>query len=209
MKNKIVRKNPPVIRTPDQRLRVFVSSTLKEMAAERKAAREAINHLRLSPVMFEMGARPHLAGDLYRAYLDQSHIFIGIYGEEYGWIAPESKISGLEEEYSLAGEKPKLIYIKKPIQNRDGRLQEMLWRIRDNEGISYKYFSTAEELRELILNDLVLLLTERFESTVQNPENIEQAENRPKLPIPPNPIVGREQEIETANHFLLQKGVRS
>ena len=31
-----------IIRTPDQRLRVFVSSTLQELADERKAARQAI-----------------------------------------------------------------------------------------------------------------------------------------------------------------------
>src|SRR5262247_3088792 len=64
-----------VIRTPDQRLRVFVSSTLQEVADERKAAREAIEHLRLAPVMFELGARPHPPKQLYRAYLEQSHIF--------------------------------------------------------------------------------------------------------------------------------------
>ena len=34
----------PVIRTPDQRLRVFVSSTLQELAEERAAAREAITN---------------------------------------------------------------------------------------------------------------------------------------------------------------------
>ena len=47
------------IRTPDQRLRVFVSSTLGELADERSAARSAIEQLRLTPVMFEAGARPH------------------------------------------------------------------------------------------------------------------------------------------------------
>jgi len=41
----------PAIRTPDQRLRVFVSSTLQELAAERKAAREGIERIHLSPVM--------------------------------------------------------------------------------------------------------------------------------------------------------------
>jgi hypothetical protein len=35
----------PLIRTPDQRLRVFVSSALKELAAERAAARSAITGL--------------------------------------------------------------------------------------------------------------------------------------------------------------------
>jgi hypothetical protein len=33
----------PVIRTPDQRLRVFVSSTLVELADERRAAAAAIS----------------------------------------------------------------------------------------------------------------------------------------------------------------------
>jgi hypothetical protein len=47
------------IRTPDQRVRVFVSSTMQKLAAERQAARAAIESLRLTPVMFELGARPH------------------------------------------------------------------------------------------------------------------------------------------------------
>lgn len=77
----------PIIRTPDQRLRVFVSSTLGELADERAAVREAIAHLALTPVMFELGARTHPPRDLYRAYLEQSHIFIGLYWQRYGWVA--------------------------------------------------------------------------------------------------------------------------
>ena len=50
---------PDVIRTPDQRVRVFVSSALGELAAERQAVRDAVNSLRLVPVMFELGARPY------------------------------------------------------------------------------------------------------------------------------------------------------
>ena len=72
-----------LIRTPDQRLRVFVSSTLRELADERAAVKEAITQLHLAPVMFELGARPHPAINLYRAYLEQSHIFIGIYWRFY------------------------------------------------------------------------------------------------------------------------------
>jgi Domain of unknown function (DUF4062) len=49
----------PAIRTPDQRLRVFVSSTLAELTEERQAVARAISALRLTPVMFELGARPH------------------------------------------------------------------------------------------------------------------------------------------------------
>ncbi|MCZ7543270.1 MAG: DUF4062 domain-containing protein [Anaerolineae bacterium] len=158
-----IRGREPVIRTPDQRLRVFVSSTLKELAAERTAAREAISTLHLAPVMFELGARPHPPRDLYRAYLEQSHIFIGIYGEQYGWVAPGMDVSGLEDEYRLAAGKPKLIYIKSPAPQRDARLEVLLNRIQDSDAVSYKRFSTARELQELIENDLALFLTERFE----------------------------------------------
>src|SRR2546429_7431523 len=79
---------PPVIRTPDQRVRVFVSSTLDELAPERAAAREAITQLRLTPVLFESGARPYPPRELYRAYLAQSDIFIGLYWQRYCWGAP-------------------------------------------------------------------------------------------------------------------------
>jgi hypothetical protein len=56
----------------------FVSSTLEELAPERVAARAAIEHLHLGPVKFELGARPHAPRTLYRAYLDQSDLFVGV-----------------------------------------------------------------------------------------------------------------------------------
>jgi hypothetical protein len=58
---------PATILTPDQRVRVFMSSALEELAPERAAAREAVAQLRLSPVLFEAGARAHPPRDLYRA----------------------------------------------------------------------------------------------------------------------------------------------
>jgi Domain of unknown function (DUF4062) len=92
------RPDAPPIRTPDQHLRVFVSSTLRELEAERRAARVAIEQLRLAPVMFELGARPHPPRELYRAYLDQSDVFVGLYWQQYGWVAPGEEVSGLEDE---------------------------------------------------------------------------------------------------------------
>ena len=65
---------PGVILTPDQRVRVFISSTLEELAGERVAARRAIVRLHLVPVWYESGARPHQPRSMYRAYLEQSGI---------------------------------------------------------------------------------------------------------------------------------------
>ena len=138
------------IRTPDQRLRIFVSSTLQELADERRAAREAIESLRLTPVMFELGARPHPPRDLYRAYLQQSQVFVGLYWERYGWVAPGENLSGLEDEYELSGTLPKLIYVKSVAQQREVRLEALLARVRSDDKASYKAFETPAELQKLL-----------------------------------------------------------
>ena len=150
------------IRTPDQRLRIFVSSTMKELAGARVAARTAIERLRLIPVLFELGARPYPPRDLYLAYLRQSDVFVGIYGQQYGWIAPDQEISGLEDEYLDAGGMPKLVYVQSPAPDRDPRLSEMLSRIQ-SDGLSYRGFGSSDELGTLIADDLAVLLSERFD----------------------------------------------
>ena len=199
------------IRTPDQRVRVFVSSTLQEMAPERAVARQAVAQLRLSPVLFELGARPHPPQDLYRAYLAQSDIFVGLYWERYGWVAPNMEVSGLEDEYLLSGTKPKLIYIKAPAPDREPRLETLLDRIRDDDCAAYQRFSTPEELGELIENDLALLLTERFERAQQaqmaQAQQAPEPPRRPQLPAERSAMVDRERESAELRDLLTQDDV--
>ena len=193
----------PAIRTPDQRVRVFISSTLDELAPERQAAREAIAQLRLTPVYFEAGARPYPPRELYRAYLTQSDIFIGLYWQRYGWVAPTMQVSGLEDEYLLAGAKPKLIYIKTPAHQREPRLQELLDRIRAGDAASYQKFATSEELRDRIANDLAVLLTERFTTPAEAPVATRMA----ALPVPRRRLIDREQERKQAQALLQREDV--
>ena len=183
------------IRTPDQRLRVFVSSTLGELAPERRAVREAVEAFKLTPVMFELGARPHPPQALYRAYLDQSHVFVGLYWQRYGWIAPDMTISGLEDEYRLCEGKPMLIYIKEPSPEREPALGELLSRIEADDRASYRTFGTPAELAGLVADDLAVLLSERFESAASAPAASTERPGR-SLPVPPTPLVGRERELE-------------
>ncbi|MFW9956159.1 MAG: tetratricopeptide repeat protein [Candidatus Thorarchaeota archaeon] len=198
-----------IIRTPDYRLRVFVSSTLKELAEERDAVRQAILRLRLAPVMFELGARPHPADELYQAYLAQSHIFIGIYWQSYGWVAPGKQVSGLEDEYNLSSAMPRLLYFKNPAPNRESALAGLLNRIRDQNIGCYKSFGNSEELRELVENDLALLLTERFEAARFEDQRREDSVQHPltNVPFPRNPLIGREQEMRTGCDLLLRDDV--
>jgi predicted ATPase len=186
------------IRTPDQRLRIFVSSTMKELASARVAARSAIERLRLIPVLFELGARPYPPRDLYLAYLRQSDVFIGIYGQQYGWIAPDQEVSGLEDEYLNAGGMPKLVYVQSPAPDRDPRLKEMLSRIQ-SDGLSYRGFATSEELSTLIADDLAVLLSERFDLG-DEPKEIERP-GRP-LPSPASRFIGREGEKSLVRDLL-------
>src|SRR6266536_2280695 len=153
-----------VILTPDQRVRVFISSTLGELAAERAAARRAIRRLHLVPVWYESGARPHPPRSMYRAYLKQSQVFVGIYWQRYGWVAPGMEISGLEDEYRLAAAagKPMLLYLKRPAPGREPQLAAMLDSIRAAGSVSYRAFATARELERLLADDLAVLLSESF-----------------------------------------------
>src|SRR4051794_39078419 len=150
------------IRTPDQRLRVFVSSTLAELAPERAAVSRAISALRLTPVLFELGARPHPPRELYRAYLAQSDIFIGLYWQRYGWVGPDMDISGLEDEFRLSHSIPRLLYVKTPAPEREPELTAMIDELEAEGSDSYRSFRSARELGRLVRDDLALLLSERF-----------------------------------------------
>ena len=151
-----------VILTPDQRVRVFISSTLEELAAERAAARRAIARLHLVSVWYESGARPHPPRSMYRAYLQQSQVFVGIYWQRYGWVAPGMQISGLEDEYRLAAGKPMLLYLKHPAPEQEPRLTAMIEDIRAAGTVSYRTFATPRELERLLADDLAVVLSERF-----------------------------------------------
>jgi hypothetical protein len=151
-----------VILTPDQRVRVFISSTLGELAEERAAARRAIARLHLVPVWYESGARPHPPRSMYRAYLAQSQVFVGIYWQRYGWVAPGMEISGLEDEYRLAAGKPMLLYLKRPAPDQEPRLTAMIDSIRAAGTASYRAFATPRELERLLADDLAVVLSESF-----------------------------------------------
>jgi len=199
-----------VIRTPDQRLRIFVSSTLQELAPERRAARTAIERLHLAPVMFELGARPHPPRELYRAYLDQSDVFVGVYWERYGWVAPDESVSGLEDEYNLCPDDlPRLLYVKTPAENREPRLTELLNRIRDDDRAAYKYFETAKELAALVEADLAILLAERFDQSRDAPAQAEVLSDADRvvepvrLPTSLTDLIGRDVDIAEIGRMLL------
>jgi hypothetical protein len=200
-------RDEALIQTPDRRLRVFVSSTPGELAEERRAVARAISALRLTPVLFEAGARPHPPRRLYRAYLAQSDVFIGIYWQRYGQVSADMEVSGLEEEFLLSGTEglPRLLYVKAPAPDREPRLAELLARI--STEASYRSFSTPAELDQQVRDDLAVLLSERFAAR----SAASAAPSLPgshRLPAGTTSLVGRGQGIDEVAGLLGRPEVR-
>ena len=205
-------RDEPVIRTPDRRLRVFVSSTLGELADERRAVWRAIEALRLTPVMFELGARPYPPREVYQQYLAQSDVFIGLYWQRYGQPAPGMQVSGLEEEFDLSGALPRLLYVKAPAAGRDPRLGDLLARIQDDASASYRHFRTPAELGRLVRDDLAVLLSERFaaaagQAAAAVPSPAGARGPRP-LPVSTTSLLGRERAVDEVAGLLERPEVR-
>jgi predicted ATPase len=193
-------------------LRVFVSSTLGELAGERQAVARAISALRLTPVMFELGARPYPPREVYQQYLAQSDVFIGLYWQRYGQPAPGMQVSGLEEEFDLSGALPRLLYVKAPAADRDPRLGDLLARIQDDASASYRHFRTPTELGRLVRDDLAVLLSERFaaaagQAAATVPSRADARGARP-LPVSTTSLLGREQALGEVAGLLDRPEVR-
>jgi predicted ATPase len=205
-------QGPAAIRTPDQRLRVFVSSTLAELAEERAAVSRAISALRLTPVLFELGARPHPPRELYRAYLAQSDIFIGLYWQRYGWIGPGMDISGLEDEFRLSQSIPRLLYVKTPAPDQEPRLTAMIAELQTDGTDSYRSFRSPRELGRLVRDDLALLLSERFTTgpagrSASSAFDTDRRSQR-SLPLTSTSLIGREHDIAEVSELLQKPEVR-
>jgi len=205
-------RDDAVIRTPDRRLRVFVSSTLGELAEERRAVSRAISALRLTPVMFELGARPYPPREVYQQYLAQSDVFIGLYWQRYGQLVPGLQVSGLEEEFELSAGLPRLLYVKAPAPDRERRLADLLARIQEETSASYRPFRTPAELGRLVRDDLAVLLSERFAADgAQAAGAVPTAaggRGPGQLPVSTTALFGREQAVAEVAGLVEQPGVR-
>ena len=170
----------------------------------------AVSALRLTPVMFEAGARPYPPAEVYQAYLTQADVFIGLYWQRYGQLVRGRHISGLEEEFDLSGGLPRLLYVKAPAPGREPRLADLLARIEEESSASYRPFRTPAELSRLVRDDLAVLLSDRFaaatgQATAQAPAG---ARSPGRLPVSTTSLLGREQAVDEVAELIERPGVR-
>src|SRR5262249_19732711 len=162
-----------------QRLRVFISSKMQELAPERQAVKAALDAMKVDAWVFEQdaGARPV---SIQQAFLQEGEavdLYIGLFWKGYGDYTVE------EYEHARELGKDCLIYEKRAALNgqRDPRLQAFLDRIGNVEkGLTIKWFNDPLQLSEAIKDDVAKwqaqIIRERHKPRIN--VNISLAEKR-------------------------------
>ncbi len=137
----------------DQRLRIFISSKMQELAAEREAIKAALDELHVEAWVFEKdaGARPQTIQETYLEEVEAADLYIGLFWKGYGPYTIE------EYEHAEMLGMDCLIYEKRDdIQGqRDSELQAFLDRISAVEnGLTIKWFNTPDDLRKFVKEDV-------------------------------------------------------
>ncbi|MGD0884327.1 MAG: DUF4062 domain-containing protein [Thermodesulfovibrionales bacterium] len=152
-------------------LKIFISSTVKDLAPEREMAARAIEALKLEALRAEtLGSRPDTPAETCRQMVRDSDVFIGIYGGRYGYVPPGQPVSVTEMEFLEAREAGKdiLVYVKDETQT-ENRQASFLSRADDFEGGYFRRprFRTLSDLEDWIKEDLIALLCSRFVTSAQ------------------------------------------
>lgn len=144
--------------------RVFVSSLITDMPAERQAARAAISEVGAVPVMFEdLGGQDISAQDAYLAGVNSSEIYVGVFGPRYG-IRMQDGDSATHAEFKAAerqGPRLCLFVTGEDPGNMDGSQRDLI-RGSQNLYTTSAYTSPgdlqariAQRLRDLAAEDLI------------------------------------------------------
>jgi hypothetical protein len=164
--------------------KIFVSSTSKDLPAERAAVEEALNQMRDTEFlgMEYFGSRPGNPKSVCMKEVEESDVYIGIIADRYGYVDPETGISMTELEYrrARASEIPCLIYIKDsgavnpearpgddPLSGQ--KLRALKEEIQREHTITF--FKTPEQLATKVILDLHNLFDERGSS--HQPQRVE------------------------------------
>ncbi|MDH5621709.1 MAG: NACHT domain-containing protein, partial [Gammaproteobacteria bacterium] len=144
-----------------ERLRVFVSSRMQELAPERAAIKAALNELNIDGWVFEedAGARAQAIQQSYKEEIDSADLYIGLFWRDYGDYTID------EFDYAGQRNKDRLIYEKRADIDgqRDPKLQTFLDQIGKVEtGLTPRWFNTPEELREGVKPDAARWLTRKI-----------------------------------------------
>jgi tetratricopeptide (TPR) repeat protein len=185
-------------------IRVFISSKMQELAAERQALQvllPELNHdlVNLRAWVFEEDAPAANKSirDVYLDVLKESALYIGLFWNEYGeWTIDEFERA---TEWSI----DRHIYVKDVDRDqRDARLDAFLQEQSDVvTGITPKWFTSLDDLRAQVRKSIDVWLRDRL---VRHPgdSSATLAESSDEIPDLPARLVGRDALVERVQTLL-------
>ncbi len=188
-------------------MKVFVSSTYKDLVEYRAAAIRAVEGTNYQASKMEVfGARPDEPLDACLKEVEESELFIGIYALRYGFIPEGADISITEMEYVHAKKLGKTIYcflldeenqpwLKKWIEGEPGKSKLENFKQRIQKVHVCDYFTTPDDLRAKVSNALSHYVVNHHEPDSQSP--IYQSPKPTGSTLPSQPyFFGRAKELD-------------
>jgi hypothetical protein len=156
-------------------LKIFISSTMEDLKAEREfVAMEINNHSFWEAVFAENFVANTLSPkEVCLNAVEDSHVYVGIFGDRYGFVPERNNplsLSVVEIEYRKACECGRhiLLFVHKNGDNREKKLADFLDRLMDfNEGHFIKEFASKDELAGLVVGALEALTTKACIESIQ------------------------------------------
>ena len=143
-----------------EKLKVFISSTMKELSDIRKIVSQALLHQGINAWIYEAdaGARPESVITTSLDEIADSDIYVGLFWEKYG------KVTVQEFQYACALKKPCFIYIRDQNCQREQILEEFLQSaVYDlQKGVTYSFFDSPTELGTQTADDIRKWLVRRY-----------------------------------------------
>jgi len=140
---------------------IFISSVQKELAKERRAVKAFIEndpllHRFFTAFLFEdLPAADRRADAVYLAEVDRCDVYIGLFGNDYGFEGTE-ELSPTEREFNRATVKgkPRLVFVKgKGDKHRHPKMQKLIRKA--GSQLIRQRFNTISELNAAIYASLV------------------------------------------------------
>ncbi|RLC09897.1 MAG: transcriptional regulator [Deltaproteobacteria bacterium] len=157
---------------------IFVSSVQKELQADRHAVRDFVHNNALLQQFFrvflfeDLPPTDRRADEVYLDEVAKSRIYVGIFGNEYGW-EDDSGLSPTEKEFDFAAKqrKRRFIFVRGyDDKNRHPKMKKLIRKAGD-EVVRRRYADTDEMLRLLYgsliryLQDQGVIATADFDAT--------------------------------------------
>jgi len=157
---------------------IFVSSVQKELQADRHAVRDFVHNNALLQQFFrvflfeDLPPTDRRADEVYLDEVAKSRIYVGIFGNEYGW-EDDNGLSPTEKEFNFAAKqrKRRFIFVRGyDDKNRHPKMKKLIRKSGD-EVVRRRYADTDEMLRLLYgsliryLQDQGVIATADFDAT--------------------------------------------